>query len=715
MSFVFNDITYNILTGSTVAVGSNPTVSGAITIPNQVTNNSTTYTVVAVANNAFKYNYNITSIDLSECSSLTTIGNYAFASANKLTSVKFSSSITSIGNEVFSYSALRSIDISICTNLATIGSYAFSSTGILLIKFPSNITSINSNAFANCSSLQIIEFTGILLPTINANSFSYIKSGAVAYMSSDAFNNSANSASKSVLTSNNPPITISIPGPTFVDNNIIYRILTGSTVAVATSPSASGSITIPNTVVNNSTTYTIVSIETLAFYGNSNIISINLSGCSSLTTIGDSIFNSSNIQTVIFPSSITSIGNYVFAYSKIQSVTFPSNITSIGNNTFYYCSNLISIDLSVCPNLTTLDISVFAYSSIQTVKFPSNITNIGNFTFYYCSNLTSIDLSVYPNLTTLGNSVFAYSSIQTVKFPSNITSIGNQTFYYCQNLTSIDLSVCPNLTTLDINVFAYSSIQSVIFPSNITNIGDFTFYRCSKLKNITFTGTTLPNIGLCFSEIISTGVIAYMSLDAFKNPANSTSKTAMTSNSPPIILKVLQSQMVYFKEDSKILTIHGYKPIQDLRKGDLIKTKNNDFKPIELIGKQSRYHPALLNERINHQLYRCSHTNFPEVFDDLIITGCHSILVDELTEDQIIESTKVNGKVYITEGKYRLPACVDERTSVFEHQGMYTIYHLALENEDPTMNYGIYANGLLVESCSIRFMNPFGKLNEKRK
>jgi hypothetical protein len=201
-----------------------------------------------------------------------------------------------------------------------------------------------------------------------------------------------------------------------------------------------------------------------------------------------------------------------------------------------------------------------------------------------------------------------------------------------------------------------------------------------------------------------------MSLDAFKNPANSTSKSAMTNNSPPIILKVLQSQMVCFKEDSKILTIDGYKPIQDLRKGDLIKTANNDFKPIELIGKQSRYHPASTDERIKDQLYRCSQTHFPEVFDDLIITGCHSILVDELTEDQIIESTKVNGKVYITEGKYRLPACVDERTQVYEHPGMYTIYHLALENEEPTMNYGIYANGLLVESCSIRFMKDLSML-----
>jgi hypothetical protein len=185
----------------------------------------------------------------------------------------------------------------------------------------------------------------------------------------------------------------------------------------------------------------------------------------------------------------------------------------------------------------------------------------------------------------------------------------------------------------------------------------------------------------------------------------------MTSNNPPIILKVQQSQMVCFKEDSKILTIHGYKHIQDLRKGDLVKTINNEFKPIELIGKQTRYHPALRNERIKDQLYRCSQTNFPEVFDHLIITGCHSILVDELTEDQIVESTKVNGKVYITEGKYRLPACVDERTSVYAHPGMYTIYHLALENEDPIMNYGIYANGLLVESCSIRFMKDLSMLS----
>ena len=47
---------------------------------------------------------------------------------------------------------------------------------------------------------------------------------------------------------------------------------------------------------------------------------------------------------------------------------------------------------------------------------------------------------------------------------------------------------------------------------------------------------------------------------------------------------------------------------------------------------------------------------------------------------------------------YRLPACVHKRTSVYEKEGNYEIYHLALENENYYNNYGIWANGLLVET-----------------
>ena len=63
------------------------------------------------------------------------------------------------------------------------------------------------------------------------------------------------------------------------------------------------------------------------------------------------------------------------------------------------------------------------------------------------------------------------------------------------------------------------------------------------------------------------------------------------------------------------------------------------------------------------------------------------------------------GKLFITDKKYRLIACVDERAEPWNSKGTYTVWHFALENTDEYMNYGVYANGgLLVESCSIRFL-----------
>jgi hypothetical protein len=165
-----------------------------------------------------------------------------------------------------------------------------------------------------------------------------------------------------------------------------------------------------------------------------------------------------------------------------------------------------------------------------------------------------------------------------------------------------------------------------------------------------------------------------------------------------------------FNQDTKILTIDGYKLIQNLRKGDLIKTLNDGFKPIDMIGKRDIYHPAI-NERIKNQLYQCSQSEYPEIFKPLILTGCHSILVDSFINNEQREKTiDVNGNIYITDKKYRLPACIDHRATVYETAGTYTIYHLALENDNYYFNYGIYANGLLVETCSQRYLKEYSNM-----
>jgi hypothetical protein len=166
-----------------------------------------------------------------------------------------------------------------------------------------------------------------------------------------------------------------------------------------------------------------------------------------------------------------------------------------------------------------------------------------------------------------------------------------------------------------------------------------------------------------------------------------------------------------FNEGTKILTSKGYRKIEDLRKGDLVKTIKNDYMPIYMIGKKEINHPALKENRIKEQLYKLSSNKYPEIFEDLILTGCHSILVSNFKDKKEKEKTiKINGGIYITDSKYRLPACVDEKATVYEKEGKHTIYHFALENENYYMNYGIYANGLLVETCSKRYLKELSDM-----
>jgi hypothetical protein len=146
-----------------------------------------------------------------------------------------------------------------------------------------------------------------------------------------------------------------------------------------------------------------------------------------------------------------------------------------------------------------------------------------------------------------------------------------------------------------------------------------------------------------------------------------------------------------------------YIPIESLKPGMLVKTSLDGYKKVELIARGKMSNPGT-TDRIEDRLYKCSPTAYPELMNDLYITGCHSILVPKLSEAQKSATTKKLGQIFVTAGKSRLMACLDERAEPWNSEGVYTIWHVALENTNPRMNYGIYAEGLLVESCSIHFL-----------
>lgn len=145
-----------------------------------------------------------------------------------------------------------------------------------------------------------------------------------------------------------------------------------------------------------------------------------------------------------------------------------------------------------------------------------------------------------------------------------------------------------------------------------------------------------------------------------------------------------------------------YIPVQNIRKGMKIKTTKHGFVPVNMIGVSEIENEG--SERIMNRLYRLKQAQYADLFDDLVITGCHSVLVDGLTHKQIQDTLQIFDMVFMTDDKYRLLACLDEKAQPYEKSGSFTIYHIALDHADYFMNYGIYANGLLVESCSQRYL-----------
>lgn len=259
----------------------------------------------------------------------------------------------------------------------------------------------------------------------------------------------------------------------------LYYNISGNSVVVTHPKNASGynawtgfdkptgSLTIPESVTHNGTTYTVSAIGESAFYGCTGLTSVSLPN--TLTSIEKHAFcECVGITTINIPDQVSSIGDSAFQYChSITTITISNLITRIGNSTFSGCNSLSSITL------------------------PYSVTTIGAEAFRNCTSLSS--LTIPPSVTSIGTRAFCNTGLSTIDIPTSVTQLGVGAFSSCDSLLSATI---PNSITgiEEQTFFSCGSLTTVIVGSSVTSIGARAFGLCGSLSEIHMRGANSPTI-----------------------------------------------------------------------------------------------------------------------------------------------------------------------------------------------------------------------------
>ncbi len=325
---------------------------------------------------------------------------------------------------------------------------------------------------------------------------------------------------------------------------IYYHVLssTGLTVEVVMGNSFySGNITIPSTVTYNGTTYTVVALGEMAFYG------ATLSGVSippTVTRIGDQCFLfATGPTTITLPASVAEVGMQALASyhttailvddnnphfrsvdgllfshdtatlvacptAKSGTLVLPQATRHIAPCAFNYCQNLSSVSLP--QGLASIGTAAFIYCSrLNDVSLPSSVSHIGANPFAACAALDRLsleegnthyfmeDLAIY---TAGGDTlVSCHKSSDTLLLPPTLRALNG----LACNTDIRHVQLPDSVSTIGEQAFIRSSLQSIDMPDGLSSLGDFAFQGCEGLVRVGMP-PTLERMGYaCFEGCAS--------------------------------------------------------------------------------------------------------------------------------------------------------------------------------------------------------------------
>ena len=362
-----------------------------VTIPATATLGGKTYQVTAVGNDAFKSCNKLTSLTLPN--GLVSIGKYSFYNIG-VKEIVFPTTLKSVGDYAFMYCKMSAI--SLPDGLESVGSYAFyNMSSLQKVLLPSSVTSIGDYAFFYCQNLSSVE-SHIAEPfdisesvfasssTWDNTSSAYIYSPSLAKLYVPIGSKSKYAAAKGW---NMFAAVEEGELKEGFDGALKYSYSTGSTEATVIQDDSYKELTeviIPATATLGGKTYQVKAVGNDAF-----------KSCNKLTSL-------------TLPNGLVSIGNNAFQNTRMSSMTLPSSLKTIGNSAFEYCYNLVSV---VIPDgVEKIGNRAFSnMSRLEKITLPSTLKEIGSRLLLYDSKLTTV-VSNNPTPFAVDDATFIYKS-----------------------------------------------------------------------------------------------------------------------------------------------------------------------------------------------------------------------------------------------------------------------------------------------------------------
>ncbi len=478
--------------------------------------------VISIGEYAFSNCSNIKTITIG--SAVTSIGNYSFADCINVVQINYNATDASENINADSYNLFENagtsgegIKVIIGNNVKTIpenlfwshNQYSYVPPKIISATMGRNVEIIGDGAFARCSDLTNITFSGNKLTTIEDEAFSGCNFTSISF-----------------------PNGLKTIG---------WRSFAGCPLETLVIPDSVTSIGIGAfdcvTIKTVDTGDGVLNLDGFDFNKYQNLESVVIGN--SVTDIPDSLFSScQNLKSLVLGEEIIHIGKDAFrACTELTELTIPNSVTSIDSYAFEGCTNLTAITLG--DNVASIGQSAFENCTIlETVNLGTGVKEIGDNAFKNCTAISTLMLP--DSIITVGEKAFYNCCISgTLTIPQNVSYIGEDAFYGNSITTVIynaqkcymsfydeyldpdsssfnnhvavwnDFSLFPNCTEIifgDNVTFIPTSliannanITSVNLPDNLQRIQPLAFRNCSRLTEITLP-ESITSVGFCAFE-----------------------------------------------------------------------------------------------------------------------------------------------------------------------------------------------------------------------